>query len=48
MNTLERSDQQVQALRDWLDHLGQTHDRLPPAAAAANDDEAQAEEACTA
>jgi tRNA-dihydrouridine synthase B len=48
MNTLERSDEQVQALRDWLDNLGQTHDRLPPAAAADNDDQAQAEEACMA
>jgi tRNA-dihydrouridine synthase B len=48
MNTLERSDEQVQALRDWLDDLGQTHDRLPPAAAADNDDQAQAEEACMA
>ena len=48
MNTLERSDEQVQALRDWFDDLGQTFERLPPAASAANDDEAQADEACAA
>ena len=45
MNTLAHCDQQLQALRDWFDELGQTHDRLPPAAVA-NDDEAQAEDAC--
>lgn len=47
MNTLERCELQVQALRDWFDALGQTHDRLPPAAAA-NDDDAQADDACAA
>jgi tRNA-dihydrouridine synthase B len=47
MNLLESTTLQVQALRDWFDELGQTHDRLPPAAAA-NEDEAQAEEACAA
>ena len=41
MNALECSDLQVRALRDWFDELGQTHDRLPPAEAA-NDDEALA------
>jgi tRNA-dihydrouridine synthase B len=39
MNTLERPDQQVRALRDWFDNLGQTHDRLPRSAAA-NDEPA--------
>jgi tRNA-dihydrouridine synthase B len=52
MNTLERSEQQLQALRDWLDDLGQTHPRLPPptpevAADAANDDLAD-DPACAA
>jgi len=47
MNTLEHSELQVQALRDWFDELGQTFERLPPAAAA-NDDEALADEACAA
>ena len=47
MNSLERCDEQVQALRDWFDDLGQTFDRLPPAAAA-NDDDAQADDACAA
>jgi tRNA-dihydrouridine synthase B len=47
MNTLERSDLQVQALRDWFDDLGQHHDRLP-ASAALPDEEAQADEACAA
>jgi tRNA-dihydrouridine synthase B len=47
MNTLERCEEQLQALCDWFDDLGQTHDRLPPTAAA-NDDEAQADEACAA
>jgi tRNA-dihydrouridine synthase B len=47
MNTLERCEEQLQALRDWFDNLGQTHHRLPPAAVpAANDDEA--DEACAA
>ncbi|MBV8034081.1 MAG: tRNA dihydrouridine synthase DusB [Pelomonas sp.] len=48
MNTLERCDQQLQALRDWFDELGQAHDRLPPTLAAANDEDAQADEACAA
>jgi tRNA-dihydrouridine synthase B len=47
MNTLEHCEEQVQALRDWFDELGQTHDRLPPTAAA-NDEDAQADEACAA
>lgn len=47
MNTLERCDEQVRALRDWFDELGQTFERLPPGTAA-NDDEAQADEACAA
>ncbi|RZJ06475.1 MAG: tRNA dihydrouridine synthase DusB [Rubrivivax sp.] len=47
MNTLERCEEQLQALRDWFDDLGQTHLRLPPlAVSAANDDEA--ESACAA
>ena len=46
MNTLEHCGQQLQALRDWFDELGQTFDRLPPAAAANDDD--QADEACAA
>ncbi|KQV86882.1 tRNA dihydrouridine synthase DusB [Pelomonas sp. Root1237] len=48
MNTLESCDLQLQALRDWFDELGQTHDRLPPTVAAANDEDAQADEACAA
>ena len=47
MNTLEHSALQVQALRDWFDDLGQIHDRLPPTAAA-NDEDAQADDACAA
>lgn len=48
MNTLERCEEQLQALRDWFDELGQTHHRLPPAAVpAANDDEAD-DTACAA
>ena len=47
MNTLERCDLQLQALRDWFDELGQTHDRLPPTTAA-NDEDTQADEACAA
>ena len=47
MNTLERCEEQLQALHDWFDDLGQTHHRLPPAAVpAAPEDEA--EEACAA
>ena len=48
MNTLQSCDLQLQALRDWFDELGQTHDRLPPAEAANDDEEAQAHEACAA
>ncbi|MCY4745495.1 tRNA dihydrouridine synthase DusB [Pelomonas sp. UHG3] len=48
MNTLERCEQQLQALRDWFDELGQTHERLPATAAAIDDEEAQADEACAA
>ena len=48
MNTLERCDLQLQALRDWFDELGQTHDRLPPTVAANDDEDAQADEACAA
>ena len=48
MNLLEQCDLQVQALRDWFDALGQTHDRLPPAAASPHPDEARADEACAA
>lgn len=47
MNTLEHSALQVQALRDWFDDLGQIHDRLPPTAVA-NDEDAQADDACAA
>ncbi|WP_422017593.1 tRNA dihydrouridine synthase DusB [Roseateles sp.] len=48
MNTLERSELQVQALRDWFDALGQTFERLPPALAANDDEEAQGHDACAA
>lgn len=48
MNTLERCDLQLRALRDWFDELGQTHDRLPLAEAANDEEEAQAQEACAA
>jgi tRNA-dihydrouridine synthase B len=48
MNTLERCDLQLQALRDWFDELGQTFERLPPTAAANDEDEAQAHDACAA
>ncbi|MFT7721559.1 MAG: tRNA dihydrouridine synthase DusB [Roseateles sp.] len=47
MNTLERCDAQLRALRDWFDDLGQTFERLP-AAVAANDDQARADPACAA
>jgi tRNA-dihydrouridine synthase B len=45
---LEHCDQQLQALRDWFDDLGQTHDRLPAILAANDEDTADAEEACAA
>jgi tRNA-dihydrouridine synthase B len=45
MNTLERCEEQLQALRDWFDDLGQTHHRLPPTEVA-NEEDAQADEAC--
>jgi tRNA-dihydrouridine synthase B len=48
MNTLEHCDQQLQALRDWFDELGQTHDRLPPTVAANDEVDAPADEACAA
>ncbi len=50
MNTLESSDEQWRALRDWFDALAQTFERLPPAAAAAPDDATEAldAEACVA
>ena len=44
---IRQLEEQLQALRDWFDELGQTHHRLPPAAVpAAHDDEA--DEACAA
>jgi tRNA-dihydrouridine synthase B len=47
MNTLERCEEQLQALRDWFDELGQTHHRLPPTEVV-TDEDAQADEACGA
>jgi len=37
MNTLERCEDQVSSLTDWLDSLAQHHDRLPYLAQAAHD-----------